>query len=285
MILLYILLALLSLSALIFYLIYRGFKNPVNPHDKTPKDFGFPVNVVRFPSVQAGDICAWQVEQNPDKPTIIMVHGWGRNVERMSPYFRKLYSLGYNLLAFDARGHGNSHPEENMNVVKFTEDILSAIDYVLGRPEQKNKSIYLIGLSIGGAASILAASRDKRIGKVITVGAFAHPLEVMRKQLNMRFIPYFPFTYLFFKYLKRTIKIDFDTIAPVNNIGQAEADILLVHGKEDKIVPLEQGRKLQKAQPKAKLWEISGRGHSDCHLEAGFWERLTEFLQKEEVEK
>jgi pimeloyl-ACP methyl ester carboxylesterase len=285
MILLYILLALLFLSVLIFYLIYRGFKNPVNPHSKTPKGFDFQVNAAQFPSVRGGDICAWQVEQNPNRPTLIMIHGWGRNVERMSPYFRKFYPLGYNLLAFDARGHGNSHAEENMNVVKFTEDISSAIDYVLGRPEQKNKNIFLIGLSIGGAASILAASRDKRVGKVITVGAFAHPLEVMRKQLSSRFIPYFPFTYLFFKYLKRTIKIDFDAIAPVNNIGQVEAQILLVHGKDDKIVPLEQGRKLQKAQPKAELWEISGRGHSNCHLESGFWERLAEFLLKEEVEK
>ncbi len=285
MILLYILLVLLFFSALIFFLIYRGFKNPINSHDGLPKDFDFPLSEIRFPSIRGRDLFAWHVEQNPDKPTLIMIHGWGRNVERMSPYFRKFYPLGYNLLAFDARGHGNSHAEENMNVVKFTEDILSAIDYVLGRPEQKNKNIYLIGLSIGGAASILAASRDKRIGKVITVGAFAHPLEVMRKQLSTRFIPYFPFTYLFFKYLKRTIKIDFDAIAPVNNIAKVEAEILLVHGKEDKIVPLEQGRKLQKAQPKAKLWEISGRGHSNCHLETGFWERLAEFLQEEEVKK
>jgi pimeloyl-ACP methyl ester carboxylesterase len=278
MLFLYILLFLLAVSAVLFYLMIKGFKNPVNPHDKIPKDFGVKVQEINFPSIKGEDIYAWKAISNPNFPTLVLVHGWGKNVERMSPYLRKLCCRGFNMLAFDARGHGNSHEEEPMTMLKFAEDIESAIAYILSDEEQINKEISLIGLSIGGASSILAASRNKNIKKVVTVGGFAHPLDVMRKQIQDRYIPYFPFIWLFLKFVKRRTGLDFDNIAPVNNIAKAKADFLLIHGTKDKVVPLEQGHKLKKAQPKAELWEISGRGHSNCHLEKGYWDKIGDFL-------
>lgn len=278
MLIFYIALLSIAFLVLILFLIYRGFQTPENPHDTIPKDLGLKIQEVKFPSVKGQDIYAWKVEVNPEFPTLILVHGWGRNVERMTPYLRKLCCRGFNMLAFDARGHGNSHKDGPMTMLKFAEDIESAIDFVLSNEKQVNKEISLIGLSIGGAASILAARRDKRIGKVVTVGAFAHPLEVMRKQLSDRFIPYIPFTWLFFKFMKWRIKIDFDAIAPVNNIKNSKADFLLIHGIDDKVVPLEQAYQLKKAQPNLKIWAIPNRGHSNCHLENGFWDKISDFL-------
>lgn len=257
----------------------RGFKNPVNPHDKIPEDLKSRIQEINIPSIKGDNLFAWQVFSNPDYPTLILVHGWGRNVERMTPYIRKLCCKGFNLLAFDARGHGNSHQDGPITMLKFAEDIESAVDYIYAQELQKNKSVSLIGLSIGGAASVLAASRDKRIEKVITVGGFAHPLEVMRKQMSDRFVPYFPFTWLFFKFVKRRTGVDLEAIAPVNNIAKAKADFLLIQGTLDKIVPLEQAHKLKMAQPKAELWEIPNRGHSNCHLEIGFWDKIDAFLK------
>ncbi|MBN1650236.1 MAG: alpha/beta hydrolase [Bacteroidales bacterium] len=267
-----------ALLALVLFLIYKGFQTPENPHDQIPKDLGLKIQEIKFPSVKGQDIYAWKVEANPEFPTLILVHGWGRNVERMTPYLRKLCCRGFNMLAFDARGHGNSHKDGPMTMLKFAEDIESAIDAILSNKKQVNKEISLIGLSIGGAASILAARRDKRISKVVTVGAFAHPLEVMRKQLSDRYVPYIPFTWLFFKFMKWRIKIDFDAIAPVNNIKKAKADFLLIHGIDDKVVPLEQAYQLKKAQPNLELWAIPNRGHSNCHLENGFWDKISDFL-------
>ncbi|RLD36651.1 MAG: hypothetical protein DRI74_08650 [Bacteroidetes bacterium] len=278
MLFLYILLFLLAISTVLFYLMVRGFKNPDNPHNKIPNDLGLKIQEVTFPSVKGENIFAWKTISNPDFPILILVHGWGKNIERMSPYLRKLCCRGFNMLAFDARGHGNSHNDGPMTMLKFAEDIESAIAYILNDEEQKNKEISLIGLSIGGAASILAASRNDSIKKVVTVGGFAHPLAVMRKQISDRHIPYYPLIWLFFKLVKWRTKLDFDDIAPVNNIAKAKADFLLIHGTKDKVVPLEQGHKLKKAQPKAELWEIPGRGHSNCHLEKGYWDKIGSFL-------
>lgn len=276
-----ILLVVLVLSALLLFLIFKGFKNPVNPHDTIPEDLGLPIQEIRFPSVSGNDLYAWKIVQNPQAPTVILVHGWGRNVERMTPYMRKLCCNGFNMLAFDARGHGNSHPEGLMNMSKFAEDIESAIAYIESDSSIENKSISLIGLSIGGASSIYAASKNYQVEKVVTVGAFAHPAEVVRKQLSDRYVPYFPFTWLFFNIISWKTGIDFEAIAPVNTIAKAQAKFLLIHGDKDKVVPLEQAKKLKQAQPKVDLWIIPERGHSNCHLEDGFWEKVIGFLQKD----
>ena len=257
----------------------KAFKTPVNPHNNVPEDLGLKIQEINFHSVKGQNIYAWKVISNPDFPTLILVHGWGRNIERMTPYLRKLCCRGFNILAFDARGHGNSHQDGPMTMAKFAEDIASAIEYVLTDEKQKNKEISLIGISIGGAASILAASRDSRIKKVVTVGAFAHPLDVMRKQMKDRYIPYIPFTWIFFKIVKWRIGLNFDAIAPENNIAKAKADFLLIHGIEDKVVPIEQGRRLKIAQPNITLWEIPKRGHSNCHLEADFWDIIVDFVK------
>jgi len=279
MLVFYIFLIVLVISALLLFLMVKAFKTPVNPHNIVPDDLGLKIQEINFPSVKGQNIYAWKIISNPDFPTLILVHGWGRNIERMTPYLRKLCCRGFNVLAFDARGHGNSHNDGPMTMAKFAEDIASAIEYVLTDETQKNKEISLIGISIGGAASILAASRDSRIKKVVTIGAFAHPLEVMRKQMKDRNIPYIPFTWIFFKIIKWRTGLNFDDIAPENNIAKAKADLLLIHGIEDKVVPIEQGRKLKIAQPKVKLWEIPRRGHSNCHLESGFWDTVVDFLK------
>lgn len=278
----YIFLTMLAITAAFLYLMSRGFKNPENSHEHIPDDLGFKIQEINFPSVKGENIYAWKVILNPDFPTLILVHGWGKNIERMSPYLRKLCCRGFNMIAFDARGHGNSHDDGPMTMLKFAEDIESTIAYILSDEEQKNKEISLIGLSIGGAASILAASRNANIRKVVTVGGFAHPLEVMRKQIEAKHIPYIPFIWLFFKLVKWRTGLNFDAVAPVNNIAKAKADFLLIHGTKDKVVPLEQGHQLKKAQPKAELWEIPGRGHSNCHLENGYWEKIGVFLKGEE---
>jgi len=274
-----IFLVLLVLSAMLLFLIFRGFKSPVNPHDTVPDDLGLPIQEIRFPSASGNDLYAWKIVQNPQAPTVILVHGWGRNVERMTPYMRKLCCNGFNMLAFDARGHGNSHPEGRITMLKFAEDIESAIAYIQSDSSFENKSISLIGLSIGGASSIYAASKNQQIKKVVTVGAFSHPAKVMRKQLSDRYVPYFPFTWLFFKIIRWKTGIDFDAIAPENNIAKAKAQILLIHGEKDKVVPLVQAKELKQAQPKVELWTIPERGHSNCHLEDGFWEKVIGFLQ------
>ncbi|MBN2638665.1 MAG: alpha/beta hydrolase [Bacteroidales bacterium] len=268
---------------ILLLLIIKGFKNPATPH-QLPEDLPFQVNEEFIPTEKNKKLYAWWIPVDENAPTIIFIHGWGRNAQRMLTYLNRFCCKGYNLLAFDARSHGNSDTDGHTNMLKFAEDIISVADYV--NQKTKSKNIFLIGLSIGGAASIYAASIDKRIKKVVTVGAFARPTTVMTHQLKQHHIPYFPVIWLFYKFIKIFQHLDLEAIAPVNNIARSESLFLLIHGVDDVVVPVSEGKKLKEAAgSKAKLWLIPNKGHSDCHLEPGFWERLLEFFQTENTKQ
>ena len=275
-----VLLVLLLALSVLFYFMVKGFINPVDRHE-IPENLPFDIEEVRIPLPDGRNLYGWWISTDKQAPTIIFAHGWGRNARRMLPYLRKFCCQGFNLLAFDARGHGNSDPDKYSNLVKFAEDIRASIDYVENNQKSQNPDFYLVGLSIGGAGSIYAAAYDPRIKKVVTVGAFAHPASVMKKQFKDHHIPYFPMIWIMFRYLKIFQKLDLNRIAPEKHIARAKASFLLVHGEEDKTVPVEEGKRLAAAAgSKAELWIVPHRGHSDCHLEKGFWEKVIGFMKE-----
>jgi uncharacterized protein len=277
------LLAAIGLMDLWVRLIYHY---PRRPHATTPAAFGIPFSEVRFPTRRNRQLYGWWIPPRDDasapRATLILVHGWGRTVERTLPYVRHLHSLGYGLLAFDARNHGSSDPNRYPNLLMFSEDIRAAVDFVVRRAG-KPDLLGVIGLSVGGGAAVHAAAHDERIDRVVAVGAMAHPVDVMRPEFQKRHIPYVPVVWLTLEYLQLRIGARFDRFAPVHVIGRARARMLLVHGEDDTVVPVEQARKLLRAGSPATvwLWAIPGRGHSDCHEEPGFWDRIDAFVRED----
>jgi len=265
--------------SVLFYFMRRGFINPVEKHTVSEK-LPFKVEEIQIPLKDGRHLYGWWIQSEKKAPTIIFAHGWGRNARRMLPYLKKFCCQGFNLLAFDARGHGNSDPDKYSNLVKFAEDMIASVNFVENNQKSQNPDFYLVGLSIGGAGSIYAAAHDNRIKKVVTVGAFAHPASVMKKQFKDHHIPYYPMIWLMFQYLRFFQKLDLNEIAPEKHIASAEASFLLIHGAEDVTVPVEEGKRLVKAAgDNAQLWIIPHRGHSDCHLEKGFWEKVMGFMK------
>ncbi|MBA4385000.1 MAG: hypothetical protein C0410_09705 [Anaerolinea sp.] len=261
--------------------IARMYHNRIESHRVTPTKYDISYDDVNIPFSKGVRLNGWWIPGSQKAPTIILVHGWGRNLSRMLQYISFLHPLGYNLLAFDARNHGSSSPEKHPTVGTFSEDTLAAINYVTQSGLVSSSEFGIIGLSIGGGAAINAASSNHHVKSVITVGALSHPVEVMNLEFQKRKISRVIPTFLF-RYIKFRFGIDFNKIAPVNNIHKADADILLVHGDKDVTVPLTQGQALEKSSnsEKTHLWVVPDRGHSDCESHPEFWERVGIFLKK-----
>jgi pimeloyl-ACP methyl ester carboxylesterase len=277
----YVIVFILIVLTLLAYMLSKVFKVKAIPHSSTPEDIGVKFSEVQFDARNNLKLYGWLI-QHPngmEKPYIILVHGWMRNLERMMPYIEHLHK-NYNLLAFDARNHGSSGKDAYTSMPRFAEDIISAIDYIESISE-KPPGIGVLGLSIGGAAAIFAASQDRRIQSIVAVGAFAHPGEVMKNEIINRKIPYVPLGWMLLQYVQLRIKKRFSKIAPVNNIGKTNAKIFLIHGEADTTAPVEHAKRLLQASKSdnTTLWTISGRGHSDCHEQDGFWERVSSFLK------
>ena len=259
----------------------RNYRTPRMPHRRDPGASNIAFTEIRFPTESGKELYGWwiPVEGCEKAPTLVLVHGWGRNVERTLPFVRKLHPAGYNLIAFDSRSHGSSDADGTSSMLKFSADIRAALDEAIRRGAVTGK-LGVLGLSVGGAAAIDAAAHDERIRAVITVGAFAHPGDLMRAELRGKGIPSI-LVPVILRYVERTIGARLDDIAPESQIRTIEAPLLLVHGEDDVVVPIDHGHRLAKAGGgNVETLILSNRGHSDCNRDPLFWQRVTTFLDQ-----
>ncbi|HVN76429.1 MAG TPA: alpha/beta fold hydrolase [Thermoanaerobaculaceae bacterium] len=246
---------------------------------RTPADLGVGFSTVRIPTLRNRRLHGWWIPGGEGRrPTVVLVHGWNRNAERTLPYVEILHPAGYHLLAFDARHHGASDPDGHGSMKKFSEDIRSAIDFLAGRADVDGGRIAVVGLSIGGSAAIHAAAHDRRIRAVVTVGSFAHPREaIVQAGLGSPLLA--PAIPLALRFLEWRIGARLDELAPERHAGRVAGRLLLVHGEDDRTVPVEHvARLLGAARVNAEAWRIAGRGHSDCHQDPQFAGRVRAFL-------
>jgi pimeloyl-ACP methyl ester carboxylesterase len=248
---------------------------------RTPDALGVLFEDVRIPTANGKALHGWWMPAGTAvRPVVILVHGWGRNAERMLPYIAILHPLGYHLLAFDARNHGTSDRDTPASMKLFSEDIRAAVTDLMTRSAVDPARLAVLGLSIGGSAAIHAAAHDPRIRAVVAVGAFAHPRDAM---LEMGFGTFWlaPARPLLFRFMEWSVSARLDDLAPERQIANAPARVLLVHGANDAVVPVLHARRLAAAaQGRAELWVLPGRGHSDVHLEPALPSRLQEFLRE-----
>ena len=264
----------------ILVLITVGWRNPRVRHEKDPASLGIGFEEIRFQTAGAKSLYGWWIPCGKAvAPVLILVHGWGRNVQRMLPYVRMLHPAGFDLLVFDARHHGSSDEDGYGAMPKFAEDIHAAVDYLERRLDRGRLGVGIVGLSVGGSAAILASSRDRRIAAVATVGAFADPRDP-RATLGRFWWVLGPGLPLAFRFVEWRMGLRFKSFAPQNVIDGSHCRFLLIHGSADHVIPLGHARRLAAAAGSAaRLWVIPGRNHSDPHLEPGMADTLASFFQ------
>lgn len=260
-----------------------AWRNARTPPRKTPADLGLAFGEVWFPTTGGKRLHGWLTPAvgeapHPKRPVVILVHGWGRNAERMLPYVRALAPAGFPTLAFDARHHGLSERDRFASMKKFAEDIRAAADFLEQQGYQPPFPV--IGLSIGGSAAIYAAACDPRLGPVVTAGAFAHPRDAMIALGFGRYV-FAPLAPLVFRFIEWRVGTPLDELAPEANMAKIQRPVLLVHGVRDTVVPVAHAHRLLAASGgRAVLWLLPERGHSDVHLEREFFPKVLAFLEE-----
>lgn len=242
-------------------LLHRGLTPHTSAEGPHPAERGLPARAVRIPGTQAFSLFAWfMVADSPaPAPAVVLLHGWGGHAGNLLPAAEALHQQGYAVLLLEARNHGRSDRYRHSALPTFAEDLASALDWLAARPEVDPARLSAIGHSVGAAAVLLTASRRPTLGAAVAISAFAHPEQVMRRWLKARHIPYRPFGWLINRYVESVIGARFDTIAPVRIIRHITSPVLLLHGRSDSTVPIEDAHALRDAAGgRATLVECAG---------------------------
>ena len=264
--------------------IRAGLAAPRIPHDRTPAALGLAFETVRIGTANRRHLHGWLIPPaggaGAPHPAVIVMHGWGGDAAMMLPLARPLHDAGFAALFIDARCHGGSDDDGFASLPRFAEDLEHAVDWLAARPEVDAGRIALLGHSVGAGAALLVASRRPDVTAVASVAAFSHPASMMRRWLATKRIPEWPVGRYVLHYVQRTIGHRFDDIAPVNTIARVRCPVLLVHGADDDVVPLDDAHRIFAARQHdaVGLLVLSGRHDSFADLEQHM-ERLVGFLR------
>jgi fermentation-respiration switch protein FrsA (DUF1100 family) len=218
------------------------------------------VQEVKLATPDGETLIAWQVPAQPGKPTILYFHGNGGHLAMRGPRIQRFASVGLGVFMPAYRGYSGStgSPSESAIVA----DAQLAYDH-LRRSGLAARDILIYGESLGsGVATQVAASREA--GALILDAPFTSVPDV-----GKLIYPYLPVEHF-------TI----DRYESKRHISQVKAPILILHGTDDTVIPIEMGRALYHLAPEPKeMIELKGAGHSDIYM-FGAIEPLRRFIDR-----
>ncbi len=204
---------------------------------------------------------------------IIFLHGFPSNclVFSSTRMAKVLEKTNYLFLTFSFSHSPPSDGKfEDKLMSKEVEDIKYAIDFL-----QKNysfKQLILSGISTGAIDASLYAWRDKRISKLILLGAESDTKHSVRYDFTDQQVHDFwtkgyitynrPGHWVHGKRLKKAYYDEFFTLDIPRAIKKYKRPLLIIHGENDEAVPLKEAEELLKLANKPKrLVIIRGADH------------------------
>jgi len=208
------------------------------------------------------------------------VHGWANTSEKLFVLTNELIAHNYRVLLVNTRNHGESDMDGYSTMLKFSEDLMSAIKYIQ-QIYTDEKRVVLLGHSLGAASSLYLCSKNQMIRAVVAISGFAD----LRNMLMVSFSKYkFPswLISIIIKYLEYKIGEKTENLSPHNSIKKIKVPVLLVHGKKDEIVPVDDFEKLRKQANKELLSSelFLNENHSSILNSKHLFQSVLQFLKK-----
>ena len=181
-------------------------------------------------------------------PLVVAFPGNSLNRAARTDDLREIAGFGFDVLLIDYRGFGDSGGSPSGAALMA--DARRIWEHARGELGYGEDRIALFGESLGGAVALSLWSRDGDPpvpAGVVLSSTFADMPGVVGWHY-----PAFPFRFLLL-----------DRWPSADRIRRVDVPVVVFHGAEDAIVPLEQGRALAAANPAARFVELPGRGHND----------------------
>lgn len=227
---------------------------------------------------------AYKIKNNKSNKWAITVHGYTTNAEYMSSIAYKYYTLGYNVIMPNLRGHGQS--EGNYIGMGWHDrlDIIKWIEYILA--DDKNAEILLHGISMGAATVMMVSGEElpKNVKVIIEDCGYTSAKEQLAYKLKTMFkMPSFPLLNICSIITKLKANYFITEASAINQVKKSKTPILFIHGDKDKFVPFYMLDRLYEAcnAPKDKLI-INNAGHAKCEKVNSdlYWAKVITFISE-----
>jgi fermentation-respiration switch protein FrsA (DUF1100 family) len=225
---------------------------PSRQVSQTPADAGLQYHDIELPTSDGEHLGGWWIAGRADDRLghVLLCHGNAGNIGDRVLHAELLSAAGFDVLLFDYRGYGTSSGRPNEQGT--SRDARAALAWLQRRPDVDAGRVFYLGESLGGAVALELALAHPPAGLVL-LSAFTGVRDMARR--HYRAIP---------------PAVVPDAYPSLRLIGGLRAPLLVLHGEDDMIVPVEHGRALfEAAQEPKRLLVVPGAGHNDIVSRAG----------------
>jgi len=217
------------------------------------------------------------------KATIILLHGIRSSKEQWQTVASWLNKKGYNAVALDLRGHGESEGQYTTFGYLEKKDVSILMDSLTNRGIKKPFGIW--GHSLGGAIALQTLAVDKRLQFGIIESSYAD-----FDQITKDYAQYYLHFELddFQEWLNKRAGalagFPVDKVNPADYTPEIYQPILIIHGTADPKIKPENARILYRtlsSKQKEIVW-VRGAKHTDIHQVGGtnLFNKIDIFIKK-----
>jgi pimeloyl-ACP methyl ester carboxylesterase len=206
-----------------------------------------------------------------EAPAVLLAHGWGGQAVQLRAFVFPLLRAGLRVIAYDQPAHGVS--EGRLTGLPDFADVLAEVAAYHGEVRA------VIGHSLGATAAALALAWQKvSFEKIVLVSPPSDMDGYARRFARWHWIPEAVRRALQAaieeRYGRRWEELELARIAP-----RLQASALVIHDRNDGVVPWEQGATVARQWPGAKLMTTQGLGHRRILADEAVTQAAAEFVQ------
>ena len=252
----------------------RTFFQPLSGEEGTPGTRGDAYEDVWVQSADGVRIHGWFLPaKSRASGTVMYLHGNAKNISIYLKNVEWLTVYGFNVFMLEYRGYGDSHGEPTLPGVLA--DIDAGFTALLKRHDVDRRHIAIYGQSLGGALAIYYVAHTAYrpyIRMLVVESAFSDYRVIATEKLASFWLTW-PIQWI------SRITVD-DEYSPLPVVGKiAPIPLLIIHGDQDPIVPVEHSRKLYEAAREPKeLWIVPGGTHDDAMQRLKYRRRFVDYL-------
>lgn len=207
-----------------------------------------------------GRISGWLSSTEDPIASVLLLHGVRSNKSSMRARIELANSLKLNALAIDLQAHGESEGSTITFGHLESHDVSAAVEYLRGQSEMP---IFVVGVSLGGAAALLS-NPPIEVNGMILEAVYPNISKAISNRLEMR-VPYGGLaTPLLTVQLSPRLGISISQLSPEQAAHKVTVPVAILNGTLDEQTTTSDARKLFAAfQTEKRLEFFRGARHVD----------------------